>query len=153
MFGLKKRRYRHEVAQMIAAMAMPENIELATAKIAHLLEGGIDRFFNENRPPINAAIEINYVFLRNIHKNRENYGAAGLSDETKKLIVASSASMIVGDVSKLLSDSAISDISTMLKEIEAFRINQDQDLTYGQFLQKQVEKTTFIQEAIKKIGL
>jgi hypothetical protein len=39
MFGLKKRKYRHEVAQMIASMALPENLELATAKIAPLLEG------------------------------------------------------------------------------------------------------------------
>lgn len=153
MFGAKKRQYRKTVAQVIAGMALPSDIEEQTQKLYILLKSSIDQYYSRDMLPVQAAIMIIYQILKNLHINRDTPHSTSALDEYKETFVSAAASLLGEDVQQLLSDEIYKEVEIMLEEIGSSKIYSADVITYGEVVENAIARQRVIKSMMNSAGI
>jgi hypothetical protein len=151
MFGSKKRKYQDQVASLIAAMSFPEDLDLAADKISLHLKDGFERFYLDSLHPMQAAMELNYIFLKNFHASKENLSTL-IPDDVKVIMICACVTMIDVETSSVLSDSVKAEIIGLIDDLSPIAVGITKDVTFGQLIEFHRKKSSFVNNAMNRFN-
>ena len=153
MFGGKKRKYRHTVAQIICGMAIPDDLKNESLKMSEALRGSTDEFFAKEMLPIQAALFIIYQMVQTLYQRRHEQEMALELNYHKRIFISAAANLDREEIRQILTQEVLEEISNMLDEMRNLKAYHASDNTYGDIIDEAKKKQKTLQELVRQSGI